>query len=73
MADCSIKQRSMLIHKGLKDRDAAVRNMALKVLTNWFTRDCANDTTALLQHLDVEEYTGDCDCCQFKVCAITSL
>ncbi|XP_042468647.1 condensin complex subunit 3-like [Zingiber officinale] len=52
----SIKQRSIILQRGLLDRSSSVLNECLKMLKDWLTKCCNGDPIVLLRFLDVETY-----------------
>ena len=53
----SIKLRTIILHRGLADRSAAVKKECMKLLKDdWLVRYCNGDPIELLKYLDVETY-----------------
>ncbi|KAG9444465.1 hypothetical protein H6P81_015805 [Aristolochia fimbriata] len=53
----SIKQRTVVLQRGLADRSLSVIKECLKLLKDeWLTKGCGGDCVALLRFLDVETY-----------------
>ncbi|KAF3331541.1 condensin complex subunit 3 [Carex littledalei] len=53
----SIKHRTMLLNRGLKDRSPPVVKECLRMLKEeWLMKCCGGDPVALLKYLDVETY-----------------
>ncbi|WOL13772.1 condensin complex subunit 3 isoform X1 [Canna indica] len=53
----SIKQRNMILQRGLHDRSASVMKECFKMLKDeWLTKCCNGDPIVLLRFLDVETY-----------------
>lgn len=53
----SIKQRTIILQRGLFDRSSSVMRVCLKMLKDeWFTKCCSGDPIVLLRLLDVETY-----------------
>lgn len=55
---CSIQQRASILQQLLQDRDASVAEAGRSMLAHWLDQHCGADPLQLLQHLDVETYTG---------------
>ncbi|KAK9062182.1 hypothetical protein SSX86_019368 [Deinandra increscens subsp. villosa] len=53
----SIKQRTIILQRGLSDRSAAVTKECLKLMKDeWLMKSCNGDPIELLRYLDVETY-----------------
>ncbi|XP_048230937.1 condensin complex subunit 3 isoform X2 [Ricinus communis] len=53
----SIKQRTVILHRGLGDRSIAVSKECLKLMRDeWLFKCCNDDPIELLKYLDVETY-----------------
>ncbi|KVI08613.1 hypothetical protein Ccrd_013012 [Cynara cardunculus var. scolymus] len=53
----SIKQRTIILKRGLADRSAAVTKECLKLMKDeWLMKSCDGDPIELLKYLDVETY-----------------
>ncbi|KAK6256137.1 Nuclear condensin complex subunit 3 [Theobroma cacao] len=53
----SIKQRTIILQRGLADRSLAVSKECLKLMTDqWLAKCCNGDPIELLKYLDVETY-----------------
>ncbi|XP_022141514.1 condensin complex subunit 3 isoform X2 [Momordica charantia] len=53
----SIKQRTIILQRGLADRSQAVSRECLKLMTDeWLTKCCHGNPVELLKYLDVETY-----------------
>jgi hypothetical protein len=57
---CSIQQRASILQQLLQDRDTSVADAGRSMLAHWLEEHCGGDPLQLLQHLDVETYTGEC-------------
>ncbi|KAM0021900.1 putative armadillo-like helical, nuclear condensin complex subunit 3 domain-containing protein [Helianthus debilis subsp. tardiflorus] len=53
----SIKQRTIILQRGLSDRSAAVTKECIKLMKDeWLMKSCNGDPVELLKYLDVETY-----------------
>ncbi|KAJ0853990.1 putative armadillo-like helical, nuclear condensin complex subunit 3 domain-containing protein [Helianthus annuus] len=53
----SIKQRTIILQRGLSDRSAAVTKECIKLMKDeWLMKSCNGDPVGLLKYLDVETY-----------------
>ena len=55
---CSVKQRVLLLRRGLTERVPRVRAAAARMLRTWLTDQCEDDVSSLLRMLDIEANEG---------------